>query len=529
MMNFGVYTRKSYYTDTSESTKMQLDACKTYISEKFDGIGDILSYEDDGYIRSNIDRPGMNQLRADAADGLIDCVVIYRIDRVCSQMIDFCTFYTFLKDRGIKFVTVKDGIDTTTPIGEAMMYLAVIFSGIEIGNDTIRITDNMNHLAASGYWCGGRPPLGYKIEQVSTGRKSHKVLVADQDGIDLRDQLVELFLSGRMSLQALETYCRKACIVSPSGRMLSTTVLHQILTSPMCVADTPEVYDYFEAKGCQISDDCPRERWDGQHGVLVYGRTKTEKKDGKKRHEKAPASEWRVSIGAHLPTLTADRWLAVQAQFSHNVFDKSMRYDTTLLKGVLRCKCGRLMSLARKKRVDGSVVTWYRCPRHERAGKSVCDMSDIKADLLDDKVLEIFRAIEHDPAVIHKYIKKAGSTGSRRKGSEAIREKIKQNDGKIEALTSALSENAASTAAKYIVGQIEKLDLEQSKLRNQLTRANAGERKAAQEIRSAEDKEKDISDFIRSFDNFTAAEKNEIARKVIRSATWDCETLKILL
>ena len=84
-------------------------------------------------------------------------------------------------------------------------------------------------------------------------------------------------------------------------------------------------------------------------------------------------------------------------------------------------------------------------------------------------------------------------------------------------------------AIGYIVGQIEKLDLEQGTLRNQLTRANAGERRAAQEIRSAEDKEKDISDFIRNFDNFTAAEKNEIARKVIRSATWDGETLKILL
>ena len=71
----------------------------------------------------------MNQLKEDIAAGLIDCVVIYKIDRVCSDMMDFCTFYSYLKEHEIKFITVQDGIDTTTPLGEAMMYLAVIFSG----------------------------------------------------------------------------------------------------------------------------------------------------------------------------------------------------------------------------------------------------------------------------------------------------------------------------------------------------------------------------------------------------------------
>ena len=135
----------------------------------FDEIDTVTPYEDDGYVRSDIDRPAMNQLREDVADGLLDCVVIYRIDRVCSDMMDFCTFYTFLKERGVKFVTVKDGIDTTTPIGEAMMYLAVIFSGLEIGNDAIRIRDNLNHLAARGFWCGGQPPIGYDIQEIDLG------------------------------------------------------------------------------------------------------------------------------------------------------------------------------------------------------------------------------------------------------------------------------------------------------------------------------------------------------------------------
>ena len=63
-MNFGIYTRKSYYTDTSDSVKMQLEACREYIDRVFDEIDTVTPYEDDGYVRSDIDRPAMNQLRA---------------------------------------------------------------------------------------------------------------------------------------------------------------------------------------------------------------------------------------------------------------------------------------------------------------------------------------------------------------------------------------------------------------------------------------------------------------------------------
>ncbi|HBH93809.1 MAG TPA: hypothetical protein DDX70_11495, partial [Bacteroides sp.] len=97
-MNFGIYGRKSYFVDTSESTQMQFDVCKEHIRLHFseDEISSITLYEDDGYVRSDMDRPGMNQLKEDIAVGLVDCVIIYKIDRICSDMMDFCVFYSFL-------------------------------------------------------------------------------------------------------------------------------------------------------------------------------------------------------------------------------------------------------------------------------------------------------------------------------------------------------------------------------------------------------------------------------------------------
>lgn len=525
-MNIAIYCRKSYYSDTSESTKMQIEACKEYAT-RFGGHDTIAVYEDEGYIRSDIDRPGMNRLRADINDGLVDCVMVYRIDRITSRMVDFCNFYANLKDRGIKFITVKDGIDTTTPIGEAMMYLAVIFSGIEVEQDTLRITDNLNHLAASGYWCGGKAPLGYRTETVvSSDRKSHKILVVDPDAMAWKNELIDVFLSQGLSLQRMEKYCRDNGIRTKNGKLLQTNQLYTIMLCPFGVQATAAMYDYFKDKGCQMDEGSPRHLWDGSTGIMVYGRTWEPRVDGKKKHRPAPPSNWRVSLAKWAPDMTDTKYFEILDHFRNDTYDKTMKHDTTLLKGVLRCKCGRLMGLARKHHTDGTVVSWYRCPRRDRFGVGACDMQQTSAKILDDKVLEIFKKIAVDPKAIEKYIPehKKEPADARERGRKALEEV----EGKIDRLTSQLAENDSSTAAKYIVKEIEKLDLKAAELRRLISEQSVEDRRAAKEIRSAKEKRSEIIRICEHLDELTATELNELARKVIRECTWDGETLKIL-
>lgn len=526
-MNFGIYGRKSYFKDTSDSTQMQFSVCEAHIQQHFEDPDSIQYYEDDGFVRSNMDRPGMNQLREDISAGLIDCVIIYKIDRVCSDMMDFCTFYTFLKEHSVKFITVKDGIDTTTPLGEAMMYLAVIFSGLEVQTDSLRITDNMNHLAAKGFWCGGRPPLGYSIIPLDLGAKSHKTLAFNDEEIQYKNRLIDLFLENHFTLQNMETYCRNHGITSLSGSFLSTTQIYNMFTSPHCVQNTAAMYDYFEAKGCIMDEESPREKWDGTHGIMVYGRTMEKKVNGKKRHMQAPPEKWRISIGYHEPYMTDKRYFAIMGQFGHNTFSKAPKYDLPLLKGVLRCKCGRSMSMSRKKKVDGSISTWYYCPRRMRSGAEACDMSQIKADLLDEKVLDVFRAIQHDPAAVKRYLKEEKRDPS--DSTSTLRAAMERCQGKIEKLTGTLATNAGSAAAKYIVSEIEKLDIEYNALRKKLLTASANERRAATHLKSAMEKRDEIIRLLDNFEEFSAEERNDIAKEVLSECVWDGETLFITL
>lgn len=526
-MNFGIYGRKSYYKDTSDSTQMQFSECEVHINQHFVDVDSIQYYEDDGYVRSDMDRPGMNQLKDDISSGLIDCVVIYKIDRVCSDMMDFCTFYSYLKEHEVKFITVKDGIDTTTLLGEAMMYLAVIFSGLEVQTDSLRITDNMNHLAGKGFWCGGKPPVGYNIIPINLGDKSHKTLVFNNEEIQYKNNLIDIFLENHFTLQNMETYCKNNGITTLNGKFLSTTQLYSMFTSPHCVQDTPSMYDYFEAKGCIMDEESPRDKWDGTHGIIVYGRTMEKKVNGKKRHQLAPPENWRISIGYHQPYMTDERFFAIQSQFGHNIITKKAKYDLPLLKGVLRCKCGRSMTMSRKKRVDGSVSTWYYCPKRMRAGSDACDMRQVKSDLLDGKVLAIFKEIRHDPFAINKYLKdeKRPSKDS----SASLRSAMERCQEKISKLTAALATNSESSASKYIVIEIEKLDIEYNSLAKKLLNANAAERKANARLKSAAKKRREIIYLLEHFDDFTASERNEVAKDVLKECVWDGETLFITL
>ena len=296
------------------------------------------------------------------------------------------------------------------------------------------------------------------------------------------------------------------------------------MRSPFCVADTPEVYDYFAELGCIMDEGSPRELWDGKHGVMVYGRTTEKRVNRKKKHVQAPPQEWRVSIGYHEPTMAAERWLLVQARFGRKKIDQTMKHETTLLKGVLRCKCGRLMGLSRKKKVDGSVSSWYKCYGRERSGR--CDMSQIKCELLDEKVVEIFREIEHDPETVKKYIKEEKSAA---RSGDKHKKKIQETQKKIDRLVSSLGSAKSGPAAKYIVAEIEKLDTELATLKRAEAEALQEKRRNALTLKNAQEKRELICELLADFDKFTMAEKNEIAREVIQSATWDGETLFIML
>lgn len=523
-MHLAIYGRKSVYSDKSDSINNQIRMCREYIDFKFPGQAEsVTEYTDEGLTGANTNRPQLKAMMRDITDGLLDALVVYQLDRLSRDVRDFANIYATLEEKHVMFISIKENIDTATPIGKAMMYVTMVFAQMERETIAARVTDNMLGLAKKGFWTGGNPPVGYVRQRIEVGGKKHVTIVPDPETVDWVKWIFDTFLKQNYSLQGMETAFKKQGIRTLNGAFFSTTQLHKILTMPYCVEATAEVYDYYAGLGCKMDADSPRDKWDGKHGVMIYGRS-TEKL---KRHTVQPKEEWTVCLGLHEPFMPADKWLAVQERFRKNTFDKKKKYDVPLLKGTLRCaKCGCLMQVSRKKLKNGILSSYY-CLTRSRKGVDVCDMGSVKCRILDEKVLDVFRRIEADPDAVMEYASE--------QGQDAVPEwrdfasEIAPYRAKIARLTAFLSEAEDSPAAKHIIAQIEELDANIEALKREEALQAVEKRRAANEKRSAGEKAAEVRRLMRGLSGFTADEKNEIVKGVVRELTWDGETLFLRL
>ena len=522
-MRFATYVRKSVYSDRSDSVGNQERMCREYADLKFAGrIENFEVYQDEGFTGANTDRPGLERLIADVKNGLLDALIVYQLDRISRDVRDFSNIYALLEEHRVMFISIKENIDTATPIGKAMMYVTMVFAQMERETIAARVTDNMIGLAKKGYWTGGNPPYGYVRKRILVDGKKHVIIDPDPDAARYVEWIFDTFLRNGYSLQGMETAFKHQGIRTVNGGFFSTTQLHKILTMPFCAPATQQVRDYYISQGCRVEGS--PEEWNGERGVMIYGRS-TQKN---KKHQLQPRDQWIVCVGAHKPFLPEEKWLAVQEQFRKNTFDKAQKYDIPLLKGTLRCaKCGSLMQVSRKKKKEG-VTSHYYCRKRMRQGAEACDLSAIKCNLLDQEAISIFRRIQADPSIVRKY---AAIDQPEEPAADvlSITRKISSQTAKIDRLAASLADAENSSARRYIVAEIERQDLNLDALKRELELAKAEKRKADAEGKSLEAKAQEIGNLVRGFDSLSAADRNGIVREVVKECTWDGETLFLRL
>lgn len=519
-MRIAAYCRKSIYSDKSDSVDNQQRMCREYVDMKFGSkIDSFTVYSDEGFTGANTKRPGLKRLLDDIKNGMVDVLAVYQLDRLSRDVRDFANIYSFLEERNVMFISIKENIDTATPIGKAMMYVTMVFAQMERESIAMRVTDNLMGLAKKGLWVGGNPPYGYVRKSVMENGKKHVIIEPDPEAAAFVESVFDDFLNNNYSLNNLETAYKRAGVKTPRGAFFSNTQLYKMLTMPFCCPNTPEVYDYYKSLGCVMPDE--REKWDGKHGVMVYGRS-TEKHH---KHELQPKSKWTVCTGAHQAFIPAEKWLEAQRRFSHNAFDKTMKYDVPLLKGALICKCGRRMGVARRRRVDGSILSEYYCPKRSRQGITACDNGFIDCEKLDGKVLQIFSEIAADDKMIEDFI----SEPEEIKSAEVKLKKLESDASKIRKRIHRLTESIAGggKAAKYIIPEIEKEDLTLSALEREIDMLKADEAEKRDEETDTRAKAEMIKKMMKNLSGFTASEKNEVVKAVLKECVWDGKVLKV--
>lgn len=521
-MNVGIYGRKSVYSDKSDSVDNQIKFCRDYINRVYPGSTIIVYDKDEGFSGGTTERPSFKQMMKDVENGILNMVICYKIDRFSRNVSDFSKYFDILQKHKVEFVSATENIDTSTPLGRAMMYICSVFAQMERENIADRVKDNMVELAKSGNWAGGNPPLGLKREKINVNGKTHTSIVPCEEELPLLNKIFETFLEGH-SLSSMETIFRKEGVVSPTGKRLGSTQLYQILSNPHYVNNSPDIYDYFEKKGCIMS--CSRNEFNGKSGVVVYGRTSGSRQ---KKHVKNAPDKWIVAPGIHKAIIDSEKWLAVQSRFGKNVINKAKKHHIGLLDGALRCKCGGLIKVKHKHdKIYERTYNSYFC--YNRSRYNSCDMMQVDVNSLDSAFIKILKEISLDKTKLNSFIKSQTNKHNHNYREKITIEKdISLSKSKIDNLTATLHENFNSTASKYIIAEIEKIDSKINALKRELLESEAIERELKDNIDNFDNVYSSIKEMMDNFDNLSYHDKTNFIRDNF-DCTWDGLQLSIHL
>lgn len=167
-VNCAVYVRKSTEKGLElefNSLHNQEDACRSYImSQAFNNWEYFKTYTDGGISGGTMERPALKQMLEDIRRGLIQTVVVYKVDRLSRSIMDFHSMMKEFDKYACSFVSITQAFDTSTSMGKLTLNMLLSFAQFEREVSSERVRDKIRASKAKGLWTGGIPKLGYDIK-----------------------------------------------------------------------------------------------------------------------------------------------------------------------------------------------------------------------------------------------------------------------------------------------------------------------------------------------------------------------------
>src|SRR5258707_13335438 len=131
-----VYTRKSSEEGLEQafnSLHAQREACEAFIkSQAGEGWRLIKTdYDDRGLLGATMERPALERLMADLNQGLINVVVVYKVDRLTRSLAEFVKMVEGFDARGVSVVSVTQQFNTTASMGRLTLNVLLSFAQFE--------------------------------------------------------------------------------------------------------------------------------------------------------------------------------------------------------------------------------------------------------------------------------------------------------------------------------------------------------------------------------------------------------------
>ena len=379
-----IYARQSIDKgEASLSIETQIEKCKQFIS--FKGLKQknerIKVFEDEGFSGKNTLRPAFQEMMELVKRNQITYIVVYRLDRISRNVVDFYAMYDELKENHVGFVSCSEGFNTTDQLGRFTMSILISFAEMERENIAQRVKDSYYQRAKSeGRWLGGRRPFGFDYAKDERGLST---LTPNPDEIEI----VKYIFNSYAFERSTSLYAIRKKVFEIYGISKTQTAINAVLQNPIYTINDIKIYNYYKAMGCKILNE--PEEWDGSRSVGLINKTNQSTNKTKANDRK----EWVVFCAGWQGIIEPRVFLMCQERLKENKAYTSSNKSKNKFKelsGLVKCaKCGHAV------KITGKYGTMSCTGRSEHHGMCDCSFRRLRVEHIQDKVaIEMQRYID---------------------------------------------------------------------------------------------------------------------------------------
>jgi site-specific DNA recombinase len=478
-----IYTRKSSEEGLEQefnTLDAQREAGEAYIASQKNEGWECRSerYDDGGFSGGNLERPALKRLLADVEAGKIDCIVVYKVDRLSRSLLDFARIMEVLDQRKVAFVSVTQQFNTSTPMGRLVLNVLLSFAQFEREIIGERIRDKIAAQRRKGKWSGGVPILGYDVDR-SGG--SPKLVINSHEAHRVR-QIFDLYLSLGSLLPVANELAHRGWVgkewttrsgTRRGGNAFDRGSLYVMLTNPLYAGQVKHKSNIYE----------------GEHEPIVSREVFDKVSATLRRNGRTGGAEVRNRYGA-------------------------------ILRGLIFCPaCDRAMVHSFTGR-GGKRYRYYTCGRAIKSGRSACPTGSLPAAEIERVVVEQVRGIATDAGLRAEVARQAAAHLEAELAElQAERARLERETARhhAEIRKLAAGKASASSTTGRIADVNEKLALAESRLAEVLAEIAAGE---ARKIAPA-DVDAAFADFESVWDTLSPREQSRLLSLLISRVEFD--------
>lgn len=380
-----LYARKSVERENSISCETQLEYCRSVIKPD-ERDEKIITFVDNGFSGGNVNRDGFQKMMKLVRQGKVKKVIVYKLDRISRSLSDFVNILQEFKEHKVEFVSSQESFDTSSPYGEMIVKLLMVFAEFERTSIINRVTQAYAHRSEMGFYMGGRQPYGFELVPTVIHNVKTKKLNPIPAEVEQVRYIFEVYAQENVSLRRLLDILVAEGKQPLNGSSWTTAKLSTLLKNPIYVKADSDVYDYYDRHGVQMVTDVSL--FTGEYGAQLYGHTK---------HDPSSPdwSDMKLVLLTHPGIVDSDIWLRCQRKLEKNrQIGNSVSNPTSWLAGKVVCeKCGHTMTTIKGKvNKSGEIRRYFNCTG--RSHKKTCTgpKVTIYAEDLENMVYECISA-----------------------------------------------------------------------------------------------------------------------------------------